>query len=117
MALYFNNPNGTDADNAPMMLFEIYDFAFEYTGTPCFPLTNLKRSNTTTDQATFSWDGNSAEYMIYWGPAASGTYTVPVEVSVRSKDVGIIGTYEIQVNIREDVPEEPSEEPSDTPEE
>ncbi len=75
VALYFNNPNGTDADNAPMMLFEIYDFAFEYTGTPCFPLTNLKRSNTTTDQATFSWDGNSAEYMIYWGPAASGTYT------------------------------------------
>ena len=49
--------------------------------------------------------------------SASGTYTVPVEVSVRSKDVGIIGTYEIQVNIREDVPEEPSEEPSDTPEE
>ena len=32
-------------------------------------------------------------------------------------NVGIIGTYEIQVNIREDVPEEPSEEPSDTPEE
>lgn len=49
--------------------------------------------------------------------SASGTYTVPVEVSVRSKDVGIIGTYEIKVNIREDVPEEPSEEPSDTPEE
>lgn len=76
VALYFSNPKANpNAENDPMMLFEIYDFSFGYVGTPCFPLTNLKRSNTTTDEATFSWKGNSTEYMIYWAPNSAETYT------------------------------------------
>lgn len=45
--------------------------------------------------------------------SASGTYTIPAEVSVRSRDVGILGTYQVQVNIRENVPEEPPETPEE----
>ncbi|MDE7149199.1 MAG: fibronectin type III domain-containing protein, partial [Bacteroidales bacterium] len=76
VALYYYNPKANpNAENDPMMLFEVYDFSFGYVGTPCFPLTNLKRSNTTTNEATFSWKGNSAEYMIYWGAASAETYT------------------------------------------
>lgn len=48
--------------------------------------------------------------------AASGTYTVPVEVSVNKGDVGISGLYQIQVTIREGA-EEPPEEPADSPQE
>ncbi len=43
--------------------------------------------------------------------AASGTYTVPVEVTVAKGDVGISGTYEVQVTIREGSEEPPEEEP------
>ena len=45
--------------------------------------------------------------------SASGTYTIPAEVSVRSRDVGILGTYQVQVNIRENAPEEPPETPEE----
>ena len=45
--------------------------------------------------------------------SASGTYTIPAEVSVRSRDVGITGTYQVQVNIRENAPEEPPETPEE----
>lgn len=54
--------------------------------------------------------------------AASGTYTVPAEVAVRKGDIGISGTYQVQVTIREGEPPteaEPSGEgqpPADTPE-
>lgn len=49
--------------------------------------------------------------------AASGTYTVPAEVTVTRGDVGISGLYQVQVTIREGVEEPPedSEEPADTP--
>ena len=53
--------------------------------------------------------------------AASGTYTIPAEVTVAIGDVGIQGEYQIQVNIREgqDEPEPapPDPEPQDEPEE
>lgn len=84
VAFYVRNPKGTDAEDAPMMLFEIYDVAFSYVGTPCFPLTDLERTNTTTEQATFTWNGNNAiEYVVSWdlnsaeGYAHSATVTEP----------------------------------------
>lgn len=48
--------------------------------------------------------------------AASGTYTVPAEVTVNRGDVGISGEYQIQVSIREGAGE-PSPEPDSPPEE
>lgn len=48
--------------------------------------------------------------------AASGTYTVPAEVTVNRGDIGISGTYQIQVTIREGGEEPPSEDGPDTPE-
>ncbi|WP_295761013.1 YbbR-like domain-containing protein [uncultured Oscillibacter sp.] len=47
--------------------------------------------------------------------AASGTYTVPAQVSVRKGDIGVSGTYQIQVTIREGGEEPPQED--GTPEE
>lgn len=44
--------------------------------------------------------------------AASGTYTVPAEVTVTKGDVGISGLYQIQVTIREGAGEPPPEEPA-----
>lgn len=49
--------------------------------------------------------------------AASGTYTVPAEVTVTKGDVGISGLYQIQVTIREGVEEPPPEEPGAPPSE
>ena len=43
--------------------------------------------------------------------AASGTYTVPAEVSVNKGDVGISGEYQIQVSIKEGAEEPLPEEP------
>lgn len=48
--------------------------------------------------------------------AASGTYTVPAEVTVLKGDVGISGEYQIQVSIKEGAGE-PSPEPAPPPEE
>ena len=45
--------------------------------------------------------------------AASGTYTIPAEVTVNKGDVGISGLYQIQVTIREGGEEPP---PEDEPE-
>lgn len=42
--------------------------------------------------------------------SASGTYTVPAEVSVNKGDVGISGEYQIQVSIKEGAEEPPPEE-------
>ena len=42
--------------------------------------------------------------------AASGTYTIPAEVTVNKGDVGISGLYQIQVTIREGGEEPPPEE-------
>jgi YbbR domain-containing protein len=47
--------------------------------------------------------------------AASGTYTVPAEVTVNKGDVGISGLYQVQVTIREGGEEPPPEEPADPP--
>lgn len=47
--------------------------------------------------------------------AASGTYTIPAEVSVAKGDIGISGAYQIQVTIREGTEEPPPEEEPDTP--
>ncbi len=49
--------------------------------------------------------------------AASGTYTVPAEVTVNKGDVGISGLYQIQVTIREGGEEPPPEEAADPPSE
>lgn len=49
--------------------------------------------------------------------AASGTYTVPAEVTVNKGDVGISGLYQIQVTIREGGEEPPPEEATDPPSE
>lgn len=49
--------------------------------------------------------------------AASGTYTVPAEVTVNKGDVGISGLYQIQVTIREGGEEPPPEEVTDPPSE
>ncbi len=49
--------------------------------------------------------------------AASGTYTVPAEVTVNKGDVGISGLYQIQVTIREGGEELPPEEATDPPSE
>ncbi|MDE6456686.1 MAG: hypothetical protein K2L38_12490, partial [Dysosmobacter sp.] len=42
--------------------------------------------------------------------AASGTYTIPAEVTVTKGDIGISGQYQIQATIREDAGEPPPEE-------
>jgi YbbR domain-containing protein len=47
--------------------------------------------------------------------AASGTYTVPAEVTVTKGDIGISGEYQLQITIREGV--EPEEEGESPPEE
>ncbi len=50
--------------------------------------------------------------------AASGTYTVPAEVTVGKGDIGISGDYQIQVTIRDGTGEEeepPDESPEDQP--
>lgn len=49
--------------------------------------------------------------------AASGTYTVPAEVTVNKGDVGISGLYQIQVTIREGGEEPPPEEVTAPPSE
>ena len=49
--------------------------------------------------------------------AASGTYTVPAEVTVNKGDVGISGLYQIQVTIREGSEEPPPEEATNPPSE
>lgn len=50
--------------------------------------------------------------------AASGTYTVPAEVTVNKGDIGISGAYQIQVSIKEGTEEPPPEaEPVLPPEE
>lgn len=43
--------------------------------------------------------------------AASGTYTIPAEVTVNKGDIGISGLYQIQITIREGAEESPPEEP------
>ncbi len=53
--------------------------------------------------------------------AASGTYTIPAEVTVNKGDIGISGLYQVQVTIREGSEEPPPEEtpassPGDEPE-
>ncbi len=45
--------------------------------------------------------------------AASGTYTIPAEVSVAIGDVGIQGEYQIQVTIRETQDEPPEPDPAE----
>jgi len=48
--------------------------------------------------------------------AASGTYTIPAEVTVNKGDVGISGVYQIQITIREGAEEPPPEgEPASGP--
>lgn len=42
--------------------------------------------------------------------SASGTYTIPAEVSIPGRDLGISGEYQIQVTIREGIEEPPEEE-------
>ena len=49
--------------------------------------------------------------------SASGTYTIPAEVSVASGDIGIIGEYQVQVTIRDGAEEEPGEPGEPPPEE
>ena len=49
--------------------------------------------------------------------AASGTYTVPAEVTVNKGDVGISGLYQIQVTIREGSEEPPPEDATNPPSE
>ena len=40
--------------------------------------------------------------------SASGTYAVPAMIDISAEgDVGVIGTYQVQVSIREKVQEEP----------
>ena len=47
--------------------------------------------------------------------AASGTYSIPAEVTVNKGDVGISGLYQIQVTIREGAEEPPEDEPASAP--
>ena len=45
---------------------------------------------------------------------AAGVYTVPAMVDITaSGDIGVSGTYELQIKITEEVPEEPSKEPGE----
>lgn len=79
VAFYFSNPEApqseADIDKATAMLLEIYDVAFDYAGDPCFPLTDLERSNTTTDEATFTWESRSASsFKISWDLASADGY-------------------------------------------
>ena len=49
--------------------------------------------------------------------AAAGTYTVPVEIRSERGDLGISGTYQIRVTLRDAQDEEPDQDepPEDTP--
>ena len=47
--------------------------------------------------------------------AASGTYTIPAEVTVNKGDVGISGGYVVQITIREGAEELPPDEPASAP--
>ena len=47
--------------------------------------------------------------------AASGTYTIPAEVTVNKGDVGISGGYVVQITIREGAEAPPEDEPASAP--
>lgn len=73
-AFYFHNPNFLDFESPdyngeePLYL-ELFDLAFDYDGTPCFPVEGLSASNIDIAGATLSWTGEGAEYGIAYGPA------------------------------------------------
>lgn len=72
VAFYYTNPDAPTTESAQeannnFMLFEIYDFEFTYSSKVCIPLGELTRTNTTTDGATFEWEGYSDHYRFFWG--------------------------------------------------
>lgn len=76
VAFYFRNPKGSDDDNNnDLMLFEIFDFEFDYSDGICPPISNLTRSNTTTHGATYSWEGYADHYKFFWGLRSGANYT------------------------------------------
>lgn len=79
LGFLFNNPNGSDGgqtgSNDELLLFEISDLEFDYEGEPCLPVSNLQRTYTTTDSATYTWEGVSEHYKIFWGLRKQNTYT------------------------------------------
>ena len=79
VAFYYANPaaptSALAAEAAKELIFEVYDVKFDYKVKPCFPLTDLERSKTTTGSATFTWKGNAEEYKIIWGTVAGEVYT------------------------------------------
>lgn len=79
VAFYYANPavptSDLAAEAAKELIFEVYDVKFDYKVKPCFPLTDLERSKTTTSSATFTWKGNAEEYKILWGTVAGEVYT------------------------------------------
>ena len=49
--------------------------------------------------------------------SASGSYTVPAEVQIRSDgDVGVVGTYQIKITLSEEEHSQPAEDENNTPE-
>lgn len=94
----------------------------------CLNLPEGKRVDLLTDSLTVRVFGTEADVSALTGEdiavtvdlddysAASGTYTIPAEVTVSRGDVGISGQYQIQATIREDAGEPPPEEepPSDS---
>lgn len=79
VAFYYANPaaptSALAAEAAKALIFEVYDVKFDYKVKPCFPLTDLERSKTTTGGATFTWKGNAEEYKILWGTVTDEAYT------------------------------------------
>ena len=72
---------------------------------------------TTADVAAVTGEKITAEVDLSNYAGASGTYTVPADITVETDgDIGVSGTYHVQVTIREQVPDQPETEP-ETPEE
>lgn len=70
---------------------------------------------TTEDVAAVTGEDILVEVDLSNYAAASGTYTIPAAVKVEtSGDIGVTGTYQVQVTIREQAPDQPETEP-DTP--
>ncbi|MDE5743989.1 MAG: fibronectin type III domain-containing protein, partial [Bacteroidales bacterium] len=85
VAFYLQNPKGSDDEsNNDLMLFEIYDVEYAYAADVCPPVSNLKRSNTTSNSATFAWDGYVDHYKFFWGLRNEADYMDSVKTTETS---------------------------------
>ncbi|MDE7148792.1 MAG: fibronectin type III domain-containing protein, partial [Bacteroidales bacterium] len=106
IAFYFHNPNkfvmpdqggigglsllADEAETAPAveepLFLEIFDLSFAYDEDPCFPIENLTAEPEQTE-AVLSWEGEGAEYGIFYGPAEAEGYAHTIYQAAQNTDV------------------------------